>query len=130
MKKNILYCCTLAVVLCLMSFMAGDDVMTKQDGMYVIDTTTLGKNVEGYQAPTPLKVYIKNDKVEKIEFLKSQETPKYYIKVKKALVDKWNGLTVKNAKKQQVDVVTGATFSSEAVIENVHLALDYYQSHK
>ena len=130
MKKNILYCCTLAVVLCLMSFMAGDDVMTKHDGMYVIDTTTLGKNVEGYQAPTPLKVYIKNDKVEKIEFLKSQETPKYYIKVKKALVDKWNGLTVKNAKKQQVDVVTGATFSSEAVIENVHLALDYYQSHK
>jgi uncharacterized protein with FMN-binding domain len=130
MKKNILYCCTLAVVLCLMSFMAGDDVMTKQDGMYVIDTTTLGKNVEGYQAPTPLKVYIKNDKVEKIEFLKSQETPKYYIKVKKALVDKWNGLTVKNAKTQQVDVVTGATFSSEAVIENVHLALDYYQSHK
>ena len=130
MKKNILYCCTLAVVLCLMSFMAGDDVMTKQDGMYVIDTTTLGKNVEGYQAHTPLKVYIKNDKVEKIEFLKSQETPKYYIKVKKALVDKWNGLTVKNAKTQQVDVVTGATFSSEAVIENVHLALDYYQSHK
>lgn len=130
MKKNILYCCTLAVVLCLMSFMAGDDVMTKQDGMYVIDTTTLGKNVEGYQAPTPLKVYIKNDKVEKIEFLKSQETPKYYIKVKKALVDKWNGLTVKNAKTQQVDVVTGATFSSEAVIENVRLALDYYQSHK
>ena len=130
MRRNILYCCTLAVVLCLMSFMAGDDVMTKQDGMYVIDTTTLGKNVEGYQAPTPLKVYIKNDKVEKIEFLKSQETPKYYIKVKKALVDKWNGLTVKNAKKQQVDVVTGATFSSEAVIENVRLALDYYQSHK
>jgi uncharacterized protein with FMN-binding domain len=130
MRRNILYCCTLAVVLCLMSFMAGDDVMTKQDGMYVIDTTTLGKNVEGYQAPTPLKVYIKNDKVEKIEFLKSQETPKYYIKVKKALVDKWNGLTVKNAKTQQVDVVTGATFSSEAVIENVHLALDYYQSHK
>ena len=130
MKKNILYCCTLAVVLCLMSFMAGDDVMTKQDGMYVIDTTTLGKNVEGYQAPTPLKVYIKNDKVEKIEFLKSQETPKYYIKVKKAPVDKWNGLTVKNAKTQQVDVVTGATFSSEAVIENVRLALDYYQSHK
>ena len=130
MKKNLLYCCTLAVVLCLMSFMAGDDVMTKQDGMYVIDTTTLGKNVEGYQAPTPLKVYIKNDQVEKIEFLKSQETPKYYIKVKKALVDKWNGLTVKNAKTQQVDVVTGATFSSEAVIENVHLALDYYQSHK
>ena len=130
MRRNILYCCTLAVVLCLMSFMAGDDVMTKQDGMYVIDTTTLGKNVEGYQAPTPLKVYIKNDKVEKIEFLKSTETPKYYVKVKKALQEKWNGKKVKEAKTMQVDVVTGATYSSEAVIENVRRALDYYQSHK
>jgi electron transport complex protein RnfG len=30
----------------------------------------------------------------------------------------------------QVDAVTGATFSSEAVIKNVQIALDYYQSHK
>ena len=119
-----------AAMFCLMSFMAGDNTMTKENGVYIIDTTELGKNVEGYQAPTPLKVYIKNDKVEKIEFLKSQETPKYYVKVKKALSEKWNGLKVKDAKTQQVDVVTGATFSSEAVIENVRLALDYYQSHK
>ena len=112
------------------SFMAGDNTMTKEDGMYVIDTTELGKDVEGYQGTTPLKVYIKKDKVEKIEFLKSTETPKYYAKVKKALLEKWNGLKVKDAKAQQVDAVTGATYSSEAVIENVRLALDYYQSHK
>ena len=112
------------------SFMAGDNTMTKEDGMYVIDTTELGKDVEGYQGTTPLKVYIKKDKVEKIEFMKSTETPKYYAKVKKALLEKWNGLKVKDAKAQQVDAVTGATYSSEAVIENVRLALDYYQSHK
>ena len=112
------------------SFMAGDNTMTKEDGMYVIDTTELGKDVEGYQGTTPLKVYIKKDKVEKIEFLKSTETPKYYAKVKKALLEKWNGLKVKDAKAQQVDAVTGATYSSEAVIENVRLALDYYQNHK
>ena len=112
------------------SFMAGDNTMTKEDGMYVIDTTELGKDVEGYQGTTPLKVYIKKDKVEKIEFMKSTETPKYYTKVKKALLEKWNGLKVKDAKAQQVDAVTGATYSSEAVIENVRLALDYYQSHK
>ena len=112
------------------SFMAGDNTMTKEDGMYVIDTTELGKDVEGYQGTTPLKVYIMKDKVEKIEFMKSTETPKYYAKVKKALLEKWNGLKVKDAKAQQVDAVTGATYSSEAVIENVRLALDYYQSHK
>ena len=116
--------------LTMQSFIANDDTMTKEDGMIVINTTTLGKDVEGYAGPTPLKVYIKNNKVEKIEFLKSQETPKYYLKVKKALAEKWNGLKVKDASKQQVDAVTGATFSSEAVIKNVQLALDYYQSHK
>ncbi len=113
----------------LMSFIA-DETMIKENGSFVINTTELGKDVEGYQGTTPLKVYIKSDKVEKIEFLKSTETPKYYVKVKKALQDKWNGKKVKEAKTMQVDVVTGATFSSEAVIENVRRALDYYQSHK
>ena len=116
--------------LTMQSFIANDDTMTKEDGVFVINTTTLGKDVEGYAGPTPLKVFIKNNKIEKIEFLKSQETPKYYLKVKKALAEKWNGLKVKDASKQQVDAVTGATFSSEAVIKNVQLALDYYQSHK
>lgn len=120
----------LAVALCLQSFMVGDDTMTKENGVYVINTTEIGKDIEGYQATTPLKVYIKKDKVEKIEFLKSQETPKYYAKVKKALLNTWDGKKVKDAKTQNVDAVTGATYSSEAVIENVRLALDYYQNHK
>ena len=130
MKKQFFHILSCMAVLCLMSFMAGNEIMTKENSVYIIDTTELGKNVEGYQAPTPLMVYIKNDKVERIEFLKSQETPKYYAKVKKALLEKWNGLKVKEAKAQKVDAVTGATFSSEAVVENVRLALDYYQSHK
>ena len=113
----------------LMSFIA-DETMTKENGSFVINTTELGKDVEGYQGTTPLKVYIKDNKVEKIELLKSTETPKYYVKVKKTLQDKWNGKKVKEAKTMQVDVVTGATFSSEAVIENVRRALDYYQNHK
>ena len=120
----------LSASLCLMSFMAGDDTLTKENGVYIINTTEIGKNVEGYNGPTPLKIYINNNKVEKIEALKSLETPKYYVKVKKALLEKWNGLKIKEAQALQVDAVTGATFSSEAVIKNVQLGLDYYQSHK
>ena len=126
MKKRYLF---FMFSILLMSFIA-DETMTKENGSFVINTTELGKDVEGYQGTTPLKVYIKSGKVEKIEFLKSTETPKYYVKVKKALLEKWNGKKVKEAKTMQVDVVTGATFSSEAVIENVRRALDYYQSHK
>ena len=117
-------------VLALQGFTTNDDTMIKENGVYIINTTTIGKDIEGYNGPTPLKVYIKNNKVEKIEFLKNVESPKYYAKVKKELKDKWNGLKVKNAKTLQVDAVTGATYSSTAVIQNVQLAIDYYQSHK
>ena len=120
----------IAMALTMQSFVADDNVMTKEDGMYVINTTTLGSDIEGYNGSTPLKIYIKKDKVEHIEFLKSMESPKYYAKVKKALMDKWNGLKVKDAKTQQVDIVTGATYSSEAVIKNVQVGLEYYQNNK
>ena len=107
-----------------------DDVMVKEDGMYVVNTTTLGKNVTGYMDATPLKVYIKKNKVVKVEALKNQETPKYFVKVKQQLLDKWNGMKVSDAAKQKVDGVTGATLSSDAVIKNVQLALEYYQKNK
>ena len=130
MKKYNTVFTLLISVLFFSSFMAGDSTMTKENGVYIINTTELGKDIGGYNGPTPMKVYISKNKVEKIEFLKSMESPKYYAKVKKALQDKWNGLKVKDAKTQKVDIVTGATFSSEAVIKNVQLAIDYYDSHK
>lgn len=113
----------------LQSWIANDDTMMKEDGVYVVNTTTIGKNIEGYNGPTPLKIFIKKNKVVKIEFLRNQETPKHYAKVKQALQERWNGIKVKDAKTLQVDAVTGATYSSKAVIENVQLGLDYYLQH-
>lgn len=107
-----------------------DEVMTKEGDTYVVNTTTLGKDVQGYAATTPVKIYIRKNKVEKVEFLKNQETPKYMARVKKALLNQWDGQKVKDATKQKVDGVTGATFSSEAIIKNVQLGLEYYQQHK
>jgi uncharacterized protein with FMN-binding domain len=133
MKKTLIKtvsCCSLIVAVLTLTSWAADNVMTKENGMTVINTTTLGKNVQGYIGTTPLKIYIEKNKVVKIEALKNQETPKYFIKVKKALLDKWNGKKVKDAKALKVDAVTGATYSSEAVIENVKLGLDYYQKNK
>ena len=127
--KTLSYCSIIVATLTLTSW-AADETMTKEDGMTVINTTTIGKSVEGYNGPTPLKIYIQKNKVVKIEALKNQETPKYFIKVKKALLEKWNGMKVKEAKNLKVDAVTGATYTSDAVIENVKLGLDYYQSHK
>ena len=133
MKKTLIKtvsCCSLIVAVLTLTSWAADNVMTKEDGMTVINTTTLGKSVEGYNGNTPLKIYIQKDKVVKIEALKNHETPKYFALVKKALLEKWKGKKVKDAKALKVDAVTGATYSSEAVIENVKLGLDYYQKNK
>ena len=131
MKKFIisLMMCSVLVVL-LMSAKKNDGVITKENGMYVVNTTTLADDVDGYIGATPLKIYIKNNKIEKIEALPNKETPKYFAKVKKQVLDKWNGKTVKEALKAQVDGVTGATLSSDAVKENVKRGLEYYQKHK
>ena len=132
MKKMMMGCLALIALAATLQSAApqGDEVMTKENGTYIVNTTTLGKDVIGYVASTPVKVYIKKDKIEKVEFLKNQETPKYMARVKKAMINKWDGLKVKDAAKQKVDGVTGATFSSDALIKNVQLGLEYYQQHK
>lgn len=107
------------------------EVMHKEkDGTYVVNSTTLAQDVEGYAATTPVEVYIKKNKIVKVEALKSQETPKYNAKVKKQMLPKYEGMNVKNGKVQDVDAVTGATFTSKAMHENVIRAVDYYKKHK
>lgn len=115
------------IVATLTSSRQADKVITKEDGMTVVNTTALSKDVIGYADATPLKIYIQKNKVVKIEALKNMETPKYFVKVKKALLEQWNGKKVSEAQKLKVDAVTGATMSSDAVIKNVQLGLEYYQ---
>lgn len=132
MKKifSMLAVCLVTVVLS--SFiLQSDKPMTKQsDGTYVVNTTTLAKDVKGYQSTTPLKIYIKKDKIVKIEALSNTETPKFFKKVETGVLGKWNGKSVKAAQSLKVDGVTGATLSSNAVKENVKRGLDYYVKNK
>ena len=128
-------CCTLMVIATMgTTAIAGktqSSAMTKKaDGTYVVNTTTLASDVKGYRSTTPLNIYIKNGKVEKVEALKNQETPKYFAQVKNAILSKWNGQKVAKAAKMKVDGVTGATMSSDAVKENVKRGLEYYQKNK
>ncbi len=108
-----------------------NEPMTRQaDGTYVVNTTTLAKDVKGFRGATPLNIYIKSNKVVKIEALANQETPNFFSKVKQGLLQKWNGMKAAKASTAQVDGVSGATFSSKAVKENVARGLKYYMKHK
>ena len=121
----------MAVAIPLQSLAPADpEVITKEDGMTVINTATLGREVVGYVGATPLKIYIKKNKIEKIEALKNQETPKYMTRIKNELLNKWNGKKVSEAAKMEVDGLTGATLTSNAVKQNVKLGLEYYLKNK
>ena len=112
------------------SAMPSDPVITKEKGEYIVNTTDLGKDVIGYRGTTPLKIHIKSGKIVKVEALKNMETPKYWAMLKGKVLDAWNGKSVKEASTMKVDAVTGATLSSNAVIKNVELGLDYYKRNK
>lgn len=132
MKKKtfIVAFCAFSASALWMSATPDDGIMTKENGTYIVNTTKLAADVEGYAGTTPLKIYIKANKIEKVEALRNDETPSYFAKVKKQMLDKWNGMTVSKAATAEVDGVTGATFSSKAVNENVRRGVNYYKQHK
>lgn len=108
-----------------------DDVMKKEkDGTYIVNTTTLAQDVEGYNGPTPLEIHIKKNKIVKVVLLKSMETPKYNARIKKDMLSKYENQKLTKNKGVEVDGVTGATFTSDAVKENVRRGLEYYWKHK
>ncbi len=130
-KATLLVACvgTLGLGSLLMSAMPGSDIMTKEGKTTIINTTLLGKNVRGFKGQTPVKIYITDNKIQKIEALKNQDTPQFFNKAK-ALLEKFEGKSVKKAANLQVDAVSGATYSSKALKKNVELGLEYYQKHK
>lgn len=133
-KRKILLPFTVAVMalaIVLISCTTGDGVMSKKKGVYTVNTTTLSKEVKGYNGPTPLLVSIKDNKIVKVEALENEETPKFFKHMTDSgMLERWNGMTVDEVLTAKVDVVAGATFSSNAVIKNVVLAVKYYKEHK
>lgn len=117
------------IVAILISAMPGDNILTKEKETTIINTQLLGKNIKGYKGATPVKIYIFKNKIAKVEVLPNRETPKFFNKAK-AILTNYNGKSVNKALKMNVDGVSGATFSSKALKENVQLGLEYYKQHK
>lgn len=118
----------LAAVALLASAMPATDPISKESGATVVNTTTLAKEVRGFRGATPVKIYIKKGKVVKVEALKNQETPQYFSRAK-AVLAQYEG-TASKAAKMKVDGVTGATYSSKALVKNVQVGLKYYEAHR
>ena len=103
----------------------GDTLSLQPDGGIVVNTKPLAKDVSGYGGPVPLRIHISNSGiVTKIEALPNSETPDFFDSAKE-LFARWQGKTVDQALAMKVDGVSGATFSSKAIIENMRRGLAY-----
>lgn len=106
-----------------------EGVITKNGDTTIVNTKTIGGNVKGFKGATPVKIYINKNKVVKVEALPNRESPNFFSRAK-AVLDSWIGKSVDKAAKMEVDAVSGATFSSSALIKNVQLGLEYYKANK
>lgn len=96
------------------------------DGTMVINTAEIGKNIIGYGGPTPVEIVIADDKIDRINILQNSETAEFLNSVKRSgLLDKFQGLTLQEAAMANVDAVSGATYSSTAIIKNIKAGANY-----
>ena len=126
MKKALLLCAIGATLLstALVSTSCGTSARKGTDTLKV-NTTELGANIIGYKGPTPVEITVYKGTITKIEALPNIETPRFFQRVlDSGLLDALVGKTVKEAKATHLDAVSGATYSSNAVIKNIQLGLD------
>ena len=104
----------------------GSDTLEVQpDGTFVVNTRVLAKDVQGYGGPVPLKIHIDKDgRLTAIEAEPNAESPSFFDRAKE-LFSSWQGKTIDEAMAEDVDAVSGATFSSKAIIRNVQRGLAY-----
>ena len=103
-----------------------DTLEVTPDGAFVVSTKPLAKDVQGYGGPVPLKIHIKDGRVAAVEAEPNAESPDFFNRAKE-LLNHWQNKSVDEALADEVDAVSGATFSSRAIIANMQRGLAYAQ---
>lgn len=90
----------------------------------IISSSQSAHQVMGYAGPVPVFVYIDvNDCIRSVVPAENAETPSFFEHAAGKILPRWMGMRVNEAAGLQVDAVTGATYSSQALIANIRAAL-------
>ena len=103
----------------------GENVTAGPDGSVIVHTAGLPGTISGYAGPVPLDIHIADGKITEIQALANAESPSFFQRAS-ALFESWIGKTPEQALEMKVDAVSGATYSSTAIINNVSAGLAYY----
>ena len=92
---------------------------------YVLNSKPASDGIVGRNGETPLEILFDGKKVvTSVEMLENQETPSFVNIVKKSgLLEKWDGVGVEEAVTKHVDIVSGATLTSNSVIKTFRTAV-------
>lgn len=108
-----------------------DGPIRSTDNGEVVTTTQLGRNILGYGGVVPLEIYISSGRIDSIKAFPNNETEDVFRRLyDEGLMTAWNGKTLEEAAALDVDGVTGATYSSDAVIGNVRAGVAYASGEK
>lgn len=97
-----------------------------KDGSILVNTTQLGLDIRGYNGPVPLEIRLNpSGKVASIAILDNTESPKFLQHVLDGgLLEQWIGRDARGIlAAPDVDAVSGATYTSKAIIANVRAGL-------
>jgi len=96
-------------------------------GNETLYTEEFCKNIVGFNDIIPLEINMVDGKIANINILDNNETPRFLQKVTDAqLVENFYGLTPKGAINLDIDAVSGATYSSNAIIKSVKRRMEIY----
>ena len=86
----------------------------------VLLTSPSADKIVGFSGPVPLLIGVDLKKnIVGVLLLENRETAEYVVRVENSgLLSQWDGLSGKEAFKKHVDAVSGATFTSKAVIQS------------
>ena len=92
---------------------------------YAVYSKPASDGIKEFNGETPLMVALDaKQNVKCVVLLPNNETPEYLQRVVNAgLLKSWDGMKVKKARSKKVDTVSGATFSSNSIIQTLQAAL-------
>lgn len=93
----------------------------------VLSSAPYASDVMGFAGKTPLYIYIGVDgRIRQIAAAENAETPQFFDRAFTTLQKAWLGRKAAEATSEKVDAVSGATFSSRAIIANMERTLAVY----
>lgn len=88
---------------------------------YYLTTSPYGKDIIGYAGPTPILITFDIAKnVKSTDILENNETPGFITMIySRGFFNSWNGVNISKISSKKVDTLSGATFTTRAVLKNV-----------